>query len=215
MAAKPLCAQPMLLYIDSHYLSPYAMSVHVALREKGLSFHVRTLDLAAGAQGEELFAQASITRRVPTLVDEAFTLSESSAITEYLDEAYPGVRLYPHSLQARARARQIQAWLRSDLMALRQERPTEVVFQAPVAQPLSPPARKAADKLIAAASVLLAHGGPHLFDAWCIADLDLALMLNRLVRNGDDVPALLTDYATRQWERPAVQEWAHHARPGG
>lgn len=203
----------MLLYVDSHYLSPYAMSVHVALREKGLSFHVRTLDLAAGAQGEEAFAQASITRRVPTLVDEQFTLSESSAITEYLDEAYPGVRLYPHSLQVRARARQVQAWLRSDLMALRQERPTEVVFCAPVDKPLSQAAGKAADKLIAGASALLAHGGPHLFDAWSIADLDLALMLNRLVRNGDGIPPLLADYATRQWERPAVQEWAHHARP--
>jgi glutathione S-transferase len=204
----------MLLYVDSRYLSPYAMSVHVALREKGLPFHVRTLDLGAGAQSDEAFAQASITRRVPTLVDEQFTLSESSAITEYLEEAYPGARLYPHSLQARARARQVQAWLRSDLMALRQERPTEVVFSAPVDRPLSQAAQMAAHKLFAGASALLAHGGSCLFDAWSIADVDLALMLNRLVRNGDAVPPGLADYATRQWERPAIQEWARQARPG-
>jgi glutathione S-transferase len=37
-------------------------------------------------------------------------------------------------------------------------------------------------------------------------------MLNRLVRNGDAVPPGLADYAKRQWERPAVQEWAHHDR---
>jgi len=204
----------MLLYVDSRYLSPYAMSVHVALREKGLSFHVHTLDLAAGAQRAESFAGMSITRRVPTLVDDQFTLSESSAITEYLDEAYPGVRLYPHSLQARARARQVQAWLRSDLAALRQERPTEVVFHAPVDKALSEAAQAAAQKLIAGASALLAHGGPWLFDAWSIADVDLALMLQRLVRNGDALPAALADYAQRQWERPAVQEWARHPRPG-
>lgn len=204
----------MLLYVDSHYLSPYAMSVHVALREKGLPFHVRALDLATEAQSDEAFVQASLTRRVPTLVDEQFTLSESSAITEYLEEAYPGVRLYPHSLQARARARQIQAWLRSDLMALRQERPTEVVFGAPIDRPLSQAAQNATRKLFAGASALLAHGGPWLFDTWSIADVDLALMLNRLVRNGDLVPPVLADYATRQWDRPALQEWARHDRPG-
>jgi glutathione S-transferase len=50
---------------------------------------------------------------VPLLVDGGFSLSESSAITEYLDEVYPGAPLYPRDPQARARARQVQAWLRS------------------------------------------------------------------------------------------------------
>ncbi len=203
----------MLLYVDSHFVSPYAMSVFVALREKSLPFQVVPLDLAAGNSRTGEFAAASITQRVPTLVDDTFTVSESSAIAEYLDEAYPGARLYPSGLQARARARQVQAWLRSDLMALRQERSTEVVFRAPVDQPLSAAARAAADKLIAGASALLAHGGPHLFDTWCIADVDLALMLNRLVRNGDIVPPPLADYATRQWQRPSLQEWVTHDRP--
>ena len=204
----------MLLYIDAQYLSPYAMSVHVALREKELFFQVHTLDLATGAQADPAFAQASITSRVPTLVDGQFTLSESSAITEYLDEAYAGVHLYPQGLQARARARQIQAWLRSDLMPLRQERPTEVVFCKPLDKPLSPAAQKAAARLTTGARLLLAHGGPHLFDAWSIADVDLALMLNRLLLNGDDLPPELAAYARRQWERPAVQEWVRHPRPG-
>ena len=42
----------MLLYVDSQFLSPYAMSVYVALREKALLFRVQPLDLAAGAAGE-------------------------------------------------------------------------------------------------------------------------------------------------------------------
>ena len=32
----------------------------------------------------------------------------------------------------------------------------------------------------------------------CIADVDLALMLNRLVLNGDEVPTRLATYAQRQ-----------------
>ena len=202
----------MLLYIDSQFLSPYAMSVFVALREKALPFQIQTLDLAAGAARSDAFGATSLTRRVPTLVDGTFTLSESSAIAEYLDDAYPGIRLYPSGLQDHARARQVQAWLRSDLASLRQERSTEVVFRAPVDKALSDNARAAADKLVAAASTLLAHGGPHLFDHWSIADVDLALMLKRIVHNGDTVPQQLADYADHQWQRPSVQEWVAQAR---
>ncbi len=65
---------------------------------------------------------------LPTLVHGDFALVESSAIAEYLEEAFPGAVLYPENLRDRARARQFQAWLRSDLMPLREERPTSVMF---------------------------------------------------------------------------------------
>ena len=32
-------------------------------------------------------------------------------------------------------------------------------------------------------------------------------MLNRLILNGDDVPQLLVDYATFQWQRASVQRY--------
>ncbi len=37
----------------------------------------------------------------------------------------------------------------------------------------------------------------HLFRNWCIADIDLALMLNRLIMNGDALSERLKAYATR------------------
>ncbi|MGV8577848.1 glutathione transferase, partial [Pseudomonas aeruginosa] len=45
------------------------------------------------------------------------------------------------------------------------------------------------------------------FREWCIADTDLALMLNRLVMHGDPVPERLRHYAHKQWQRPSVQAW--------
>ncbi|MFV2189741.1 hypothetical protein ACNISP_01400 [Escherichia coli] len=42
---------------------------------------------------------------------------------------------------------------------------------------------------------------------WCIADTDLALMINRLVLHGDEVPERLVDYATFQWQRASVQRF--------
>jgi glutathione S-transferase len=196
-----------LLYVDSRFTSPYAMSAFVTLHEKGLPFDVQTLDLAQRENQRADFAALTVTRRVPTLVHGDFSLSESSAISEYLEERHPAPPVYPRELRARARSRQVQAWLRSDLMALRQERSTEVVFYQPVRTALTESAQAAADKLIAAADALLPPGADHLFGAWCIADTDLALMLNRLVINGDAVPERLARYARVQWQRPSIQAW--------
>ena len=204
---------PMLLYADSQFTSPYAMSVFVALIEKQLSFEVKTLDLAVGANNAPDYAKMSLTQRVPTLIDGDFALSESSAIAEYLNDAYPGRPIYPTDLQERARARQVQAWLRSDFMPIRQERPTPTIFYRPVSTPLSAAAQFSSQKLYAAASELLSHGGENLFGDWCIADVDLALMLHRLILNGDPVPTHLTRYATAQWERASVQRWVRMERP--
>lgn len=203
----------MLLYVDSQYTSPYAMSVFVGLKEKKIPFELRTIDLLNGANRSAEYATESLTARVPTLVDGDFSLSESSAITEYLDEVYPGTALYPSDPRTKARARQVQAWIRSDLMDIRQERSTIVVFYQPSPQPLSPAAEIAARKLFRAAETLLAHGGDNLFGSWSIADVDLALMLNRLVLNGDPVPSRLADYARLQWQNPSVQEWVNQRRP--
>jgi glutathione S-transferase len=203
----------MRLYVDAGFASPYALSAFVALRVKGVAFELARIDLAGHQNDEPAYAAASLTRRVPTLVDGTFSLSESSAIAEYLDETIPGPRLYPQDVEARARARQVQAWLRSDLMALREERSTVVVFHRPTTVPLSAAGQAAAGKLIQVAGSLLAHGGDHLFGEWCIADTDLALMLNRLLLNGDPVPAPLAAYARRQWQAPAVREWCGFGRP--
>ncbi|WP_144638841.1 glutathione transferase [Bordetella genomosp. 13] len=201
------------LYVDAQYASPYAMSAFVALTEKGLPFDLVTLDLGKQENLRPDYADASLTRRVPTLLHGGFSLSESSAITEYLEDVFPATAVYPREAQQKARARQVQAWLRSDLMPIREERTTVVVFYRPEKTPLSSAALAAAQKLYAAAESLLAHGQPNLFGQWSIADADLALMLNRLVLNGEAVPQQLVEYAARQWQRPSVQQWVGMKRP--
>jgi glutathione S-transferase len=68
-------------------------------------------------------------------------------------------------------------------------------------------AQREAQKPIALAQTLLAHGRANMFGEWCIADTDLALMLNRLVLNGDAVAQPLAEYARFQWRRAAVQRY--------
>ncbi|ASE83816.1 TPA: glutathione transferase [Citrobacter koseri] len=198
------------LWSDANFFSPYVLSVYVALQEKGLPFSLKTVDLSSGEHLQPSWQGYALTRRVPVLEIDGFELSESSAITEYLEDRFAPPqweRIYPHDLQKRARARQIQAWLRSDLMPIREERSTDVVFAAARKGPLSEAGKESAAKLVATASGLLAHGKPNLFGEWCIADTDLALMLNRLVLNGDEIPEALAEYAAFQWQRASVQRF--------
>lgn len=201
------------LFVDSQLISPYAMSVYVALCEKNISFKITPINLQINENEKGEFAEKSYTRRVPALYHNGFSLSESSAITEYIDESFPGVSLYPKDLQQKARVRQIQAWLRSDLMPIRLERPTEVIFHKIKKPPLSVEARISASKLFTVADLLISKSSNNLCDQWSIADADLALMLNRLILHGDSVPEKLVVYASHQWQRPTIQQWVAQKRP--
>jgi len=201
------------LYVDSRYTSPYAMSCFVALTEKQLAFDVVPINLDNQDNRQSAYANASLTSRVPTLVHDGFSLSESSAIDEYIDEVFPGTKLYPADAKQRARARQVQAWLRSDLMPIRTERSTLVIFYQPSKVPLSQEAKEAAAKLFFFAEQTLQQHAKNLFGEWSIADVDLSLMLQRLICNGDSVPPRMLDYANYQWQRPAIQAWARMQRP--
>jgi glutathione S-transferase len=201
------------LLVDAQYASPYALSAYVALREKQVNFALETVDLGVGAQSTTGLRAQSPTWRVPTLLHGDFRLTESSAIAEYVDEMFLGPHLYPLDPRPRARCRQVQAWLRSDLAALREERTTEVVFYGAKAAPLSAAGAVAAEKLLQVAGALVGAGQPNIGAAWSVADVDLALMLNRLVLHGDAVPPALRDYAAAQWARPTVQEWVAKHRP--
>lgn len=209
----------LILYGSEMWDSPYVLPCFVALREKGLPFETRLLALHRGAQYKTAYAGLSLTCRVPTLVDGDFSLSESSAIVEYLEDkfsapTYP--RVLPDVLRERARARQVMAWVRSDMGALREERSSEYVFfdhqGLPELAPLTDDGKRAAEKVVAVADRLLPSGGGGLFPSWCIADTDLAMMLWRLSRTGYPLPSKHRAFADAEWTRPAVREFVDQPR---
>lgn len=208
-------SQKLTLYIDSNHTSPYAMFAYIGLKEKDLPFDTVQINIREKHHKVPEYQDLSLTGKIPTLVHGDFALAESSAILEYLEEVFPSPaypRLLPQDVQQRARARQVQAWLRSALLALRQERPTTVFFEsAPIDTPLSDAARTDADKLIAVANSLIPDNAGNLFGEWCVADTELALMLNRLIANGDNMPEKLKRYVQAQWARPSVQVWVARA----
>ena len=159
------------LYVDSRYISPYAMFVFVTLHEKNKAnfFDITTIDLEKGEQKQGEFAKLSMTQRVPMYEEDGFALTESTAILEYLEEKHDARQAYPLNREERARARQLQGWFRTDLQALRKERPTTGVFyklqEKPA--PLSPEAQADADQLFAVANH---HADTLGIEALCGAD---------------------------------------------
>lgn len=199
------------LYVDSNFISPYAMSVFVTLVEKNIPVEISKVDLGSKENYQTEYSALSRTCRVPTLSIGKFHLSESSAITEYLEDQFPApefAAVYPDNLEEKATARQIQAWLRSDFLEIREERSTEVVFHSKKnTDPLSGDAKRSFTKLISALENMITDGNVNLFKDWCIADTELALMINRLILNDDEVPEKLIKYAEHQWQRESVQKW--------
>jgi glutathione S-transferase len=207
---------PLLLHVEAFYSCPWACSCYVALREKGLPF---TTSLALVFDEQILhrsYQENSVTARVPALQHGSFWVAESQAIVEYLDERFPPPeypRVLPADLQERARARQVMAWLRSDLYALRDEWDTVGIFYPMSAPPPSACAAREIEKLVAVALRLVPEGATRMFREWTIADLDLAFALQRLRVYGHPLPPRLTTFIDANWSRPSVREYALHPRP--
>jgi glutathione S-transferase len=89
--------------------SPYAWRVWLALEHKQLPYEQVVLSFSAGDLRKPDYLALNPRGKVPTLRDDEFTLYESAAIVEYLDEAYPvaGEPLFPGGPRERALVRRI------------------------------------------------------------------------------------------------------------
>jgi glutathione S-transferase len=88
--------------IIGSYVSPYVRKVLACLQLKGLDYEI---DPITPFFGDEEFERLSPLRRIPVLIDGDVTISDSSVICAYLDEAYTQRPLLPKGVKDRARAR--------------------------------------------------------------------------------------------------------------
>jgi glutathione S-transferase len=206
-----------ILYIDAFWANAWDAGPYVALREKGLPFSTAIALVHQGQGVTPAVRRQAITGLAPALHDGTFWLGESQAIIEYLEDAYPPPaypRLLPADVRARARARQLMSWMRMEHDALREERSSSLIFypRGPL-PPMSPDAAAQAADLCAVVERLGPTPEGTLFGDWCIADVDVAFALMRLIRTDYDVPLASRIYAEAVWRRPSVREYAEHPRP--
>ena len=98
--AKPLT-------IIGSFVSPYVRKVLACMNLKGLAYEV---DPITPFFGNDEFERMSPLRRIPVLVDGELSVSDSTVICEYLEEAYSGHRLLPPAPRDRARARWLEEY---------------------------------------------------------------------------------------------------------
>jgi glutathione S-transferase len=84
-------------------VSNYYNKAKIALLAKGIAFEEEYV----GVSHDSLRLQASPARKIPFLDVDGVVLSESQAISEYLEDAYPQPALYPSGAMERARCREL------------------------------------------------------------------------------------------------------------
>jgi maleylpyruvate isomerase len=81
--------------------------VRVALKLKGLPFEEIPIDILSGEQFKPGYESVNAERVVPTFIHDGYSVSQSLAIMEYLDDIQPAPRLLPDDVMERAYARSL------------------------------------------------------------------------------------------------------------
>jgi maleylpyruvate isomerase len=98
---------PMSMRVYGFWRSLASFRVRVALKIKGIQFDEIAIDILRGEQFEQGYADINAERVVPTLVHEDYSVFQSLAIMEYLDDIQPAPRLIPRDAKERAYARSL------------------------------------------------------------------------------------------------------------
>jgi maleylacetoacetate isomerase len=108
------------MQLHTYFRSSASYRVRIALNLKGLPARQVGVHLnrGGGEQFNPSFKALNPQALVPVLMEGAFTLSQSLAIMEYLEERYPTPALLPTSVEDRARVRQYALAIACDIHPL-------------------------------------------------------------------------------------------------
>ena len=105
----------MALLLHDYFRSSASYRVRIALNLKGLPYRQQPHHLAKGEHRAPDYLRINPQGLVPALVDGDVTITQSIAILEYLEEAYPDTRrLLPAAPAGRARVRSLSAIVAAD-----------------------------------------------------------------------------------------------------
>ncbi|MGX4642254.1 maleylacetoacetate isomerase [Massilia sp. SYSU DXS3249] len=104
----------------TYFRSSAAYRVRIALNLKGLAYDAVPVHLLkdGGQQRQEDYRKINPSGLVPAFQDDRITLTQSTAIIEYLDERFPAVPLMPQDVAGRARVRELAQIIACDIHPL-------------------------------------------------------------------------------------------------
>lgn len=205
-----------ILYSGTRNASSWAFRAWLALREAGIGFEERVVDIRKPQRFDNLkrIGGFSPPAAVPVLVDGDTVVFDSLAIMEYANDLAGG-RLLPREPAPRARARSFLAWQHAGLSGLCPRLSFESAFY-PDKRAMTADEQAQSARAYDAFERQLAHaGGPYLAGELSLADLAMVPTLLRLVSH---TPAErlaqwpgVAEWNHRLTTRPAIHEWLEDA----
>ncbi|MEJ1967641.1 MAG: glutathione S-transferase family protein [Rhizomicrobium sp.] len=98
----------MTVVVYEHPLSPYAQKVKIALDEKAVAYEAKMPTAIGSGQPDLEFLKANPRGEVPVLIDDGFSVFDSTIILEYIEDKWPAPALLPRDAKARAMARTVE-----------------------------------------------------------------------------------------------------------
>ncbi len=197
------------MILHGYFRSGAAWRTRIALNLKGVAYEQHGVDLRTGAQRDTDFLRLNPQGMVPALDIGEAVLTQSPAILEWLEEAYPEPPLLPVDPVARAQVRAMAAVIGCDvhpLNNLRVLKEIATVFGADPAATRAWAARWMVPGFEALSALTERHGGDWLFgDAPTLADCYLIPQLGsaRRFEVGLEAFPRLLRIEARAMEHPA------------
>ncbi len=117
------------IVLHSYWRSSCSYRVRIALAWKGIPYTYVPVHLLkdGGQQLSESYAKVNPMKEVPALVIDGHTLTQSTAIIEYLEETRPTPRLLPSEPVSRARVREVCNLIANDIQPVQNLRVLKAV----------------------------------------------------------------------------------------
>lgn len=190
-------------------ISNYYNKVRIAMLEKGIEVEP---DPTCRPSQKEAFVARTPLGKVPFLEVDGATLAESQVICEYLEDAFPERPLYPRDPLARARVRELIAFMELHVELVARRLYGQVFFGQPADEALKQAVEKDLAKGLralrtrAAFSPYVAGSALTLADCAAFVHLPLVALATRLAYGEDKLAALpLKPYIAMLNERPAFR----------
>jgi glutathione S-transferase len=202
-----------ILYVGTKNASSWAMRAWLALREQGIAFEERVVDIRQPQRAAELarLGRFSPPAAVPVLVDGDTVIFDSLAIMEYASEL--GKRpLLPDDIRLRAHARSLTSWVHAGLSGLCGRLSFESAFYPERRAMTARETQEGARIASVWCNELKSFGGPYLVGDLSLVDLAFVPVVCRLEAHELDAEPTVMAWMERLMARPSVVEWMTEAK---
>lgn len=202
------------LVIGDKNLSSWSLRPWLVLKKTGISFKEIKIQLDTEKTSFEI-KKYSTAGKVPILIHNNLTITDSMAICEYLHEVFPNKKLWPDSIEDRALARSYAAEMHSSFQSIRNQLSMDIRLKMKINHLLPSTISEIKRVLFIWNSCLEKSKGPFLFGEFGIVDAFYAPIVLRFISYGIQIKDrrilqymknVTTDANMKQWIQAAKKE---------